>query len=259
MKVHFLGAHNTESSRSRMVSIVVDDVLAIDAGSLTSSLSFRNQGKLKSVLLTHQHYDHIRDLPALAMNLHSRGGSIDVYSTLPVFNALKTYFFDGKIYPNFFEPRDGNRVLRFVQIDPHQTLRIGEHTVRAETVIHPVPSVGFEITGPQGEAVFYSGDTGPGLYETWRHISPHVLVIEVTMADDHRESGGEIGHLSPQLLKSELVTFRDVKGYLPKVVAVHVEPLLEPAIDSQLRLVSAELAVDISIAYEGMVLDIPAP
>ncbi len=259
MKLHFLGAHNTESKQAKMVSLVVDDIIAIDAGGLTSSLSFRSQAKLKSVLITHQHYDHIRDLPALAMNLYARGGSVDVVSTLPVFNALRDYLFDGNLYPNFFEPREGKTVLRFRQIDPHQTLRIGLYSVRAEPVIHPVPTVGFHITGPQGEAAFYSGDTGPGLFETWRHISPQVVVIEVTLSDSDAERGRERGHLTPQLLGAELATFRQMKGYLPKVVAVHMDPTLESVIETEIRTVAADMAVDISLAHEGMVLDIPAP
>ena len=259
MKLHFLGAHNTESKQAKMVSLVVDDVIAVDAGGLTSSLSFRSQTKLKSVLLTHQHYDHIRDLPALAMNLYARGASVEVVSTLPVLDALRTYLFDGSLYPNFFDPRDGRTVLRFRQIDPHQTLSIGDYTVRAEPVVHPVPTVGFHITGPQGEAAFYSGDTGPGLFETWRHISPQVVVIEVTLSDRHIERARQTGHLTPNLLGAELATFRQMKGYLPKVVAVHMDPTLEATIETEISTVASDLPADISLAHEGMVLDIPAP
>ncbi len=259
MKLRFLGAHNTESRQAKMVSLVVDDVIAIDAGGLTSSLSFRSQAKLGAVLITHQHYDHIRDLPALAMNLYARGGSVDVVSTLPAFDAMRTHLFDGKLYPNFFEPRGGNTVLRFRQINPHQTLRIGEHTVRAEPVVHPVPTVGFYITGPQGESAFYSGDTGPGLFETWRHISPQVVVIEVTLSDIYTERAREAGHLTPQLLGAELATFRQMKGYLPRVVAVHMDPTLESAIEGEIGTVASDMPADISLAHEGMVLDIAAP
>jgi len=69
MKIRFLGAHNYETKDTRLVSLLIDDVLAIDVGGLSSSLSFEEQCKIKAVLLTHQHYDHVRDIPTLAMNL----------------------------------------------------------------------------------------------------------------------------------------------------------------------------------------------
>ncbi len=74
MKVQFLGAHNCESLETRLVSLLVDDVLALEAGGLTSGLSFVAQLKLKGILLTHDHYDHIRDIPMLGMNLSLSGG-----------------------------------------------------------------------------------------------------------------------------------------------------------------------------------------
>ena len=80
MKIQFLGAHNCESATTRLVSILIDDVLALDAGSLTSTLSIEAQLNLKAVLLTHHHYDHIRDIPALGMNALFYDTSVPVYA-----------------------------------------------------------------------------------------------------------------------------------------------------------------------------------
>ena len=88
MKIQILGAHNCESQDTRLVSLLIDGVLAIDAGALTSSLSFKAQQKIKAILLTHQHYDHIRDIPALGMNSLLQETTISVYSTRAVRDAL---------------------------------------------------------------------------------------------------------------------------------------------------------------------------
>ncbi|GAG76974.1 unnamed protein product, partial [marine sediment metagenome] len=79
MHIQVLGAHNCESQNSKLISLLIDDVLAIDAGALTSSLSLEAQQKIKAILLTHQHYDHIRDIPTIAMNLFLRQATINVY------------------------------------------------------------------------------------------------------------------------------------------------------------------------------------
>lgn len=63
MRIRFLGAHNTETLTTRLSGLLVDQALALDAGSLTASLTLSQQLSLKGVLLTHQHYDHIRDIP----------------------------------------------------------------------------------------------------------------------------------------------------------------------------------------------------
>ena len=55
MKVKILGAHALESTETKFMSILVDGVLALDAGGLTSSLSLPSQEEIKAVLLTHSH------------------------------------------------------------------------------------------------------------------------------------------------------------------------------------------------------------
>ena len=92
MKVRFLGAHNCETASTKLVSLLVDDILALDAGGLTSSLSIEAQLKLKAVLLTHHHYDHIRDVPALGMNALFYETSVPIYSTQAVRDALPSHW-----------------------------------------------------------------------------------------------------------------------------------------------------------------------
>ncbi len=57
MEIRILGAHSLESNRTKMVTLLVDGVIALDAGSLTSGLSFPEQMQLKAVLLTHRDLD----------------------------------------------------------------------------------------------------------------------------------------------------------------------------------------------------------
>ena len=68
MNIRILGAHNCETRTTGCICLIINDVLAIDAGELTSSLSMSEQQKLKAILLSHQHYDHIRD--DLSPNIH---------------------------------------------------------------------------------------------------------------------------------------------------------------------------------------------
>jgi len=60
------------------------------------------------------------------------------------------------------------------------------------------------------------------------------------------------GHLTPRLLKEELAEFKGIKGFLPPVVTVHMNPQLESEIREELEEVSRELGSEITPGYEGM-------
>jgi len=254
MNIKFLGVHNCESQNTKFISLLIDDVIAIDAGGLTSSLSFPAQQKLKAILLTHQHYDHIRDIPAIALYLYLSGATIDLYSILPVYEALTTPPLDFKLYPNFLEQPQGNPTINFTVIEPYKTEQIEGYSVLAVEVNHAVPTVGYQITSPDGKVVFYTGDTGPGLADCWEQVSPQLLIIEVTEPNRYEEFCRGVGHLTPALLKQELTSFRELKGYLPQVVVVHMNPGLEEETKAEIATVAGDLNHPLSVGYEGMQL-----
>jgi ribonuclease BN (tRNA processing enzyme) len=256
MKVHILGAHNCEAQNMRFGCLLVDGSLALDAGGLTSSLTLSAQQKLRAVLLTHQHYDHIRDIPALAMNIYLSEATIKIHSIQSVYEALTNHLLSGELYPNFLEMPQGNPTIKFSTIEPLKTEGIEGYSVLAVPVNHAVPAVGYQVTSPDGRAVFYTGDTGPGLREYWPQLSPQLLITEVTAPNRHEGFARETGHLTPGLLKEELANFRETKGYLPQIVSIHMNPRLEAEIEAELAGVARELDSPIILAYEGMQLDL---
>ncbi len=163
MNIQLLGAHSRESPNTKCISLLIDDTLAIDAGGLTSSLSFPAQQKLKAILLTHQHYDHIKDVPGIAQNFEFWGTTINVYSTQPVYNALTAHLLNGEITIKYLEQPQGNPTIKFTIIEPYKTKQIEGYSIIPIPVNHVVPTVGYQITSTDGKVVFYTGDTGPGL------------------------------------------------------------------------------------------------
>ncbi len=254
MNIQILGAHNRESQNTKLPSLLIDDSLVLDAGGLTSSLSFPAQQKLKAILLTHQHYDHIRDVPVIAMTFYLSETTINIYSILPVYEALSAHLLGGELYPNFLERPQGNPAIKFTIIEPLKTEQIEGYSVLAVPVNHAVPAVGYQVTSPDGKIVFYTGDTGPGLADCWQRVSPQLLITEVIAPNGYEEFFRESGHLTPGLLKQELVIFRELKGYLPQVVIVHMNPGLEEEIEIEIAAVAKDLNSPITLGYEGMQL-----
>lgn len=256
MKIQILGAHNCESQNTRLPGILVDDILALDAGSLSSSLSFPAQRKLKAILLTHHHYDHVRDVPAIAMNLFLSGASIDIYSTATVYDAITTRLLDDKFYPNFLERPPENPTIKFTVIEPLKAITISGYSVLPVPVQHSVPAVGYQVSSPDGKVMFYTGDAGPGLTDCWKQISPQLVILEVTASNRFDDFGRQSGHLTPNLLKQELLVFRELKDYLPQVVIVHMSPGLEEEIRAEIAAIAGELNSQVSPGYEGRQLSL---
>jgi len=250
MKIRFLGAHNTETSTSGLMCLLIDESVALDAGSMTSRLSLAAQLAIKAVLVTHPHYDHIRDLPMLTMNCFLNGGKVHAYGSQAVKDVLSGHILNGKIYSNFF----ARPVMDFHVIEPNTPFSIDKYHVLPVTVNHSVPANGYQVT-LDGSSFFYTGDTGPGLEKCWGHVSPELLIIEVTSSNRFTDFGRDSKHLTPQLLKEELSAFQDIHGYIPMVVAVHMNPSLENEIAVELKEVATDIRCQISLGYEGLELE----
>jgi len=255
MNIRFLGAHNSESKDVRPACVLIDNFLAIDAGGLVSGLSFSEQLAIEALLITHHHYDHIKDIPMMGMNFYVKKSRINIYS-IPQVQEVLAYLFEypGKFYTNFLNHPPENPTINFTAIEPLLPFSIKQYQILAVPMKHSVPSVGYQISTPQGKNLFYSGDTGNGLGDIWQHISPDLLIIEVTAADGFLKSAKEANHLTPGLLKEELISFRKIKGYLPKVITMHMFPQSpeKELIEEELKRVAFELNADITPGYEGM-------
>jgi len=254
MKIQILGAHNIESKDTRYVSLLIDGVLAIDAGALTSSLTQAEQQKIKAVLITHQHYDHMRDIPALGINFSLHGNTLDIYGAKAVYDVLTAHLLNDVVYPNFLTKPEKKPSLRFTEMEAGKEIPVAGYKVLPVPVTHAFPTTGYQVTSPDGKKVFYSGDTGPSLADAWRQISPDLLIIEVTSLNKWREFSLQTGHLTAELLKQELESFREMKGYLPQVALVHMNPLDEKVIKSEVAVTVGALKIPIHFGHEGMIL-----
>ncbi|MFA5308458.1 MAG: MBL fold metallo-hydrolase [Dehalococcoidales bacterium] len=256
MDIRILGAHNNESTGTSCVTFLVDGTLAVEAGGLTSRLTMEEQQKLDAVIVTHHHLDHIRDIPGLALNLCRLGSSLDVYTTPEVGDVIKDHMLNAVVYPDFQNIPEKKPTLVFLEIEPYGLQWIDGHSILPVPVHHSGQAVGYQISDKQGKTLFYTGDTGPGLNECWRHVSPQLLIIEVTFTNACEEMARQTGHLTARLLEQELVSFREIKGYLPEVLAIHLDAVLESTIREELAAVAANLQIPITVAREEMRLTV---
>ena len=133
MEIQILGAHQLELKGTRLTSLLIDGTLVVDAGGLTCALSLSEQKKIKTVLLTHHHFDHTRDLVTLAANAgYYWRGQVVVYALPYTLDIVTTCLLDGKIYANFLEyPSKEKPTLILEAIEPYSRKTIAGYNVLA--------------------------------------------------------------------------------------------------------------------------------
>ena len=102
MDIRVIGCHGGETPRHRTSALILDDRVAIDAGSLTSGMELPAQCALEAVLVSHAHLDHIRDLATIADNRAQQGcKALVIAGTAPTIGILRKHFFNGLLWPDF--------------------------------------------------------------------------------------------------------------------------------------------------------------
>lgn len=258
MQLRVLGAHNVESRHTRMESHLVNSELALDAGSLTRSLTQDELQGIRAIILSHRHFDHVKDLLPLGMVVRNAGLTIDVYAIQDTVDAVTETLMNGRLFPNFLSsPSEDTPTYRMHTGAFYEPFDVLGYEVIAVPVPHSVPAAGFQIS--DGDvSVFYTGDTGRGLGAAWEHVAPDVLLTEVTFGNENEAGARAAGHLTPALLMDELAEFKEIHGRVPQVIVSHINPAWEDAVRSELAGITKETGQRFVVADADMQIELAA-
>ena len=256
MEIRVLGAHNLESRDTRHTCLLIDGVLGLDAGSLVSALTHAEQSKVLALLLTHRHFDHTRDIPTLGLATVNNPQHIDVYSLPETLEGVRTHLMDGDVYPDFTkELNDSPPKYRFHPVTAWQPFRVLEYEVKPIPVPHAVPSVGYIVKSKSGGCMAYTGDAGGDLLPFFQdQLSPNIFFVDVTFPNRLEERAKLTGHMTPALLRYQLIEALKINVELPKIVAVHMSVEDQEEVIEELGSVSTELGIELTPGHEDMVV-----
>lgn len=224
MKLKVLGSSGAEVVGHNLPAFLLDGCLLLDAGTIGLGLSENEQWKIRDILITHAHLDHVRGIPFLADNLLMRNKrhTVTIISTALVLSALQKNLLNNVIWPDFTRiPDTKNPMIRFRPIVPGHPLTIQGYTIVAHKVAHSVPAVGYIIEDARGKRLLYTGDTGPtdALWKAAKRID--CAIIEISLPNTMEDLAIMTGHLTPRLLKREI----DKMQRLPeKILITHPKP-----------------------------------
>lgn len=223
------------SPEQRLTCYLIDDCVAVDAGSLALGLSRRQRECVRDVVITHAHMDHVATLPIFIDDLFSSlAAPVRVYGAEEIINLLERDVFNWSIYPRFFELHNGrSRVLEYVPVRTDEEFAVAHLRMTAVYVNHTVPTVGLIVTDGAATVVFTS-DTAP-TDELWalanRRPRVDAVLIESSLPDEMSGLAQVTGHLTPAALAEEVCKLRH-KDF--DVLAVHIKPAHRDQVTRQL-------------------------
>ncbi len=208
MKIEVIGGYGGESSSCRMTCLLINDRIALDAGSLSQALPLERQLAVDWMVLTHSHLDHTNSLPFVIENIFGRRDQpLDIYTSAATIYAIRKYLLNNATWPDFtLLPNHLEPVVHFRELLDETPIELDGMRFTPIPVNHPVPTHGFLIE--EGDAAFlWSSDTGPTerLWEVANSV-PNLKAISVeTSFDNAMQDVADVSfHLTPQTLEQEL-------------------------------------------------------
>ena len=190
-----------------MTTFLIDGDTALDAGALTESLPLAAQRRIRRIVLTHAHLDHVASLPFLVENLYGRGKPLELLAPAPVLAALSRHVFNDATWPDFTRlPSRRKPTVVLSPVPVGRSFRAGGVRFTAVPVDHVVPAYGYLVSRP-GRAVLFSGDTMPTerIWEEARRCRGlKAVFLEVSFSDSQAAVARASCHLTPRLLLGEL-------------------------------------------------------
>ena len=220
----------------RLTCFLIDDCVAIDAGSIAIALTPEQRKKVRDIVVTHPHMDHIASLPIFIDDLYATlREPMRVHATPEVIELLERDVFNWNVYPRFSGLKnDYGPVMEYVPIPMGSEFKVAHLTMTAVPVNHIVPTVGLVVSDHNG-AVAFSSDTAE-TDELWEVINKakdlKALLIEASFPNDMAKLAEVSRHFTPASLGNEL---KKLTHNGLDILAVHLKPTYREKIIAELK------------------------
>jgi cAMP phosphodiesterase len=220
----------------RLTCFLIDDCVAVDAGSIAIALTGEQRDKVRDIIVTHPHLDHIASLPIFIDDLYpSLQEPVRIHATAEVIDLLERDVFNWNVYPRFSELKnDYGPVMEYVPIPEDGKFSVAHLQVVAVPVNHIVPTIGL-VVSDDSSSVAFSSDTAE-TEEFWKVLNEtqhlDALLIEASFPNEMAQLAEVSRHFTPATLGQEL---KKLNHNGMDILAVHLKPTYRDTIISQLE------------------------
>lgn len=220
----------------RLTCFLIDDCVAVDAGSIGLALSEEQRQKVRDIIVTHVHMDHIASLPIFIDDLYpTLETPIRIHATAEVIDLLERDVFNWSVYPRFSDLKnDYGPVMEYIAIPVGSEFKVAHLTVTAIPVNHIVPTVGLVVFDGRSTVAF-SSDTAE-TEEFWKVVNRipqlEALLIETSFPNAMHGLAEVSRHFTPASLDREL---RKLNHNGLDILTVHIKPAYRAQVIQELQ------------------------
>lgn len=207
-----------------LTSYLVNETVAIDAGSIGLLPDLKAQARIRHVFLSHAHMDHIASLPAFLENVYTGGADcVRVHCTEEVEEVLRTHIFNDRVWPDFVAlSKSIPPFLKFERLESGRTVLVEGLSITPVSVNHTVNTVAFVIESNASAAAIVT-DTGP-TEAIWERVNEtrnmRAIFLDVAFPNQMRELACVAKHFTPSMFRQEIAKLT----CKPKIYVVHMKP-----------------------------------
>lgn len=230
-----------------LTTYLINDTLAIDAGAIAIGLSHEEQLRIRSIIITHAHLDHVFSLPLYLTNLFDEiREPVRLYATQSDFDALENYLFTPRVWITLDTMRNEQTdLISFHPIKSDESFFAEELKITPVQVTHTVLTHGL-IVEDDKSALLFTSDTGP-TERIWQKAKScdklRAIFIDLSFPNRMTELARVSQHHSPATLLEEMSKMApDIPIFAVHVKAAYRDQVIEE-IESlnNPRIVAAEI------------------
>jgi cAMP phosphodiesterase len=238
MKIRVLSS-DTNPVSQLLITFVVNERLAIDAGTLAFHLKGEELLRVQDILLTHIHLDHIASLPFIFSEMFaSIRTPVRIHATPTDIANLKAHVFNDIIWPDFTKIANPHGALmEFVPFAHRRPFEIAGLKCTPIPVNHTVETCGVVLEDDHA-CVALSSDTGL-TSEFWTFLNGlerlDAVFVDVAFSNGMESVAVASKHLTAHLLTEELRKLHRKT----EVYAVNLKPVCRETVMAEIAALGA--------------------
>ena len=246
MRIRVLGCSGGVSDGHDSTCLLIGDDVLIDAGSGARRLTAKHALRIKDIVVSHSHLDHVTSICFIAdQDIVHRKESTRIHSLPETAASLRRYIVNEIIWPEIEKVViNGVQMVEFHSLRAFETVEIGGNRITPLPVSHAVPTVGFCFHGDNHEMVFIS-DMINASDETWDWIRARkklkYFVSEAAFPNQLEDIARISKHMTPKM-------FEDNCANLPagiEIYVTHIKPLYYDTIVKEVSELDSKLGIKV--------------